>query len=29
MQDDHPARTKYLHDFTRATGNISEARVGA
>lgn len=28
-QDDHVSRLKYLHDFTKATGNISEARVGA
>lgn len=28
LQDDHPSRGKYIHDFTKATGNLSEA-VGA
>jgi 1,2-dihydroxy-3-keto-5-methylthiopentene dioxygenase len=24
-QDEHPSRSKYVHDFTKATGNFSEA----
>jgi hypothetical protein len=27
-QEEHPSRAKYVHDFTKATGNMSEA-VGA